>query len=142
MYQNQGIEIDVDGSWQADGRIGYGLVIRRDGVELYREGGTVPSTDPDLNSHRQIGGEIYAVVQAVRWCLQHQVQECTIYHDYEGLAHWATGKWRAQKPLTKRYADFIRQAPVRIRWVKVAAHSGLSWNEVAHQLANQRESPL
>lgn len=138
MYQNTGIEIDVDGSWQVDGRVSYGLVIRQDGREDYREGGAVPSDDPDLSAHRQIGGEIYAVVQAIRWCARHKIKECTIYHDYEGLARWALGEWKSNTPLTKRYVDFIRQAPVRIHWVKVPAHTGLVWNELADKLANAR----
>lgn len=138
MYRDTGIEIDVDGSWQADGRVGYGLVIRQDGQEVYREGGAVPANDPDLSAHRQIGGEIYAVVQALRWCARHQVRECIIYHDYEGLARWASGEWRARTPLTKRYVDFLRQVPVRIQWVKVPAHTGLIWNELADKLANAR----
>ncbi|MCS7152474.1 MAG: hypothetical protein N2253_02875 [Bacteroidia bacterium] len=135
MYRNQAIEIDVDGSWQENGYVGYGLVVRQDGKEVYREGGRVPSNDPDLQAHRQIGGEIYAVVQAVRWCLRHKVKACTIYHDYEGLARWARGEWKAKTTLTKRYVDFLRRAGVEIEWVKVPAHAGLVWNEIANKLA-------
>lgn len=136
MYQGKGVEIDVDGAWLEGGRVGYGLVIRQEGVEVYREGGLVPG-DPDLVSHRQIGGEIWAVVQAVRWCLRHHVKACTIYHDYEGLSAWAEGRWRAKTPLTQRYVAFIKKAQPRlaIRWVKVPAHHGLHWNEIADQLA-------
>lgn len=137
MYRNSGIEIDVDGSWQNNGRVGYGLVIRRDGQEIYREGGTVPPDDPDLHAHRQIGGEIYAVVQAIRWCVRHKVKECTIYHDYEGLARWACNEWKARTPLTRRYVDFLQRAPIKITWVKVPAHTGHYWNEIADRLANE-----
>ncbi|MEN3040502.1 MAG: RNase H family protein [Bacteroidia bacterium] len=137
MYRDRGIEIDVDGSWREDGRVGYGLVIRRDGQEVYREGGPVPSNDPDLSAHRQIGGEIYAVVQAIRWCVKNKVAVCTIYHDYEGLRRWALGEWRPRTSLTKRYVSFIQRAPIQIEWIKVPAHTGLFWNELADQLANQ-----
>ncbi|MCS6895574.1 MAG: reverse transcriptase-like protein [Bacteroidia bacterium] len=137
MYREQGIEIDVDGSWHESGRVGYGLVIRRDGREIYREGGSVPADDPDLTAHRQIGGEIYAVVQAIRWCAKNKISACVIYHDYEGLRRWALGEWKARTPLTKRYVSFLQRIPVQIEWVKVPAHAGLRWNEVAHQLANQ-----
>lgn len=134
MYRGKGVEIDVDGSWRAD-KVGYGLVVRRDGAEIYREGGLVPADDADLSQHRQIGGEIYAVVQAVRWCARAGVTDCTLYHDYEGLARWATGEWKARTPLTRRYVAFLQKAPVHITWVKVPAHQGLHWNEVANQIA-------
>lgn len=135
MYANQGIEIDVDGAWRPDGRVGYGFVIRKDGQEVYREGGYVPENDPDLVAHRQIGGEIYAVVQALRWCARQGIPACTIYHDYEGLARWASGEWKARTPLTQRYVAFLQKVPVRITWVKVPAHKGLHWNELADKLA-------
>ncbi|MCS7298015.1 MAG: RNase H family protein [Bacteroidia bacterium] len=135
MYRNIGIEIDVDGAYRANGKVGYGFVIRKDGIEIYREGGTVPAHDEDLSAHRQIGGEIYAVVQALRWCVRHKVTNCIIYHDYEGLARWARGEWKARTPLTRRYVKFLQQVPVQIEWIKVPAHQGLHWNEVADALA-------
>ncbi len=148
MYQGYGVEIDVDGAWLEGGAVGYGLVIRKDGAEVHRAGGPVPE-EPDLLGHRQIGGEIYAVVEALRWCVRNQVSACTIYHDYEGLAAWATGRWRARTPLTKRYVAFLRQAEAKlqVRWVKLPAHQGHYWNELADQLARQgavlsREGPL
>ncbi|MCX7607063.1 MAG: hypothetical protein N2170_07365 [Bacteroidia bacterium] len=141
MYRNVGVEIDVDGAWHENGKVGYGLVIRKEGQEVYREGGYVPSNDPDLSAHRQIGGEIYAVVQAVRWCLRHRIPSCIIYHDYEGLARWAEGKWRARTPLTRRYVTFLQQAPIHIEWVKVPAHKGHFWNEIADKLAKSPDIP-
>ncbi|GIV25834.1 MAG: hypothetical protein KatS3mg026_1526 [Bacteroidia bacterium] len=138
MYTNAGIEIDVDGAWKPPNQVGYGLVIRRDGEEVYREGGLVPADDPDLIGHRQIGGEIYAVVQAVRWCLRHRIPACRIYYDYEGLARWARGEWKAHTPLTRRYVAFLQKAPLHITWVKVPAHTGWRWNELADELAKSR----
>lgn len=141
MYRGEGIEIDVDGSWQEDGRVGYGLVIRKEGKEVYRESGTVPQEDPDLSQHRQIGGEIYAVVQALRWCWKNQVSACTVYYDYEGLAKWASGAWKARTPLTRRYADFMKRVPVQVTWVKLPAHQGHVWNEIADRLAKGTKKP-
>jgi ribonuclease HI len=147
VYQGKGVEIDVDGAWVEGGGVGYGLVIRRDGEEVYRAGGPVPA-EPDLLGHRQIGGEIYAVVEALRWCVRHKVPACTIYHDYEGLEAWATGRWKAKTPLTKRYVAFLQKVrdKVQITWVKVPAHAGHHWNEVVDQLARagaaQTPAPL
>lgn len=138
MYLNEGVEIDVDGAWLPDGRVGYGLVIRKDGKEVHREGGTVPSHDKDLTAHRQIGGEIYAVVQALRWCVKQGATSCRIYHDYEGLSRWAKGEWKARTSLTRRYVDFLRRVPLQIEWIKVPAHRGYYWNEIADALANMR----
>lgn len=135
MYTNKGIEIDVDGACRSDGKVGYAFIVRHHGREIHRESGLVPEEDPDLSAHRQIGGEIYAVVQALRWCYKQGWRECTIYYDYEGLARWATGEWKAHTPLTRRYVGFLGRVPISIRWVKVPAHKGFYWNEQVDRLA-------
>ncbi|MFN7209381.1 MAG: RNase H family protein [Aggregatilineales bacterium] len=124
--------IYVDGAFESD-LVSYGVVILKDGqfkAALYG----IAKTEIE---HRQVGGEITAVVEALRWCKTHNVQSVTIYHDYEGLEAWATGRWRAQKPLTQAYARFVRESGVDIAWHKVTGHTGVRWNEQADQLATQ-----
>ncbi|MCS6790387.1 MAG: hypothetical protein NZ580_05360 [Bacteroidia bacterium] len=135
MYKNEGIEVDVDGACRSDGRVGYAFIVRHQGKEIYRESGLVPQEDPDLSAHRQIGGEIYAVVQALRWCNKRGWRECTIYYDYEGLERWASRQWKARSPLTRRYVAFLQKVPITISWVKVPAHQGCYWNEQVDRLA-------
>ena len=125
-------EIYVDGSFEGDA-VGYGVVILRNGQvveELYG----AAHTDP---AHRQVGGEIKAVLEALQWCQSHNVKAATIYYDYIGLQAWATGEWKATKPLTQKYAEAVRATPIALTWRKVASHSGVQWNECADQLAKQ-----
>ncbi|MCS7189315.1 MAG: RNase H family protein [Bacteroidia bacterium] len=139
MYQDRGIEIDVDGAWLPDGRVKYGVIIRREGKEIYREFGEVPEGESHFKAHRQVGGEIYAVIRALSWCAQNEIAHCTIYYDYEGLAKWANGTWKARTPLTEYYVNFLRNTPTHIDWVKVPAHKGLYWNELTDKLAREGE---
>lgn len=125
-------EIYVDGAFESD-LVGYGVVILKSGqfhAALYG----IAKTDIE---HRQVGGEITAVAEALRWCQTHHVTAITLYYDYESLEAWATGRYRAQIPLTQAYAKFVRDSGVQITWQKVASHTGVRWNEQADQLAAQ-----
>lgn len=135
-------EIYVDGAFR-ENVVSYGVVILKDG-----DFHTALSGIAETNiAHRQVGGEIIAVVEALRWCEAHKIEAVTIYYDYEGLEAWATGRYTAQERLTKAYAKFVRQANVAITWQKVQSHTGVPWNEKADMLAAQaidflRESAL
>lgn len=120
----------VDGSYQ-DGGIGYGAIILRSGEEIHRLAGRVEHS----LEQRQVAGELEAVQQVVMWCSQQQITQIEILYDYEGIQKWATGEWRAEKDLTRRYAAFMETAPVHVVWTKVKSHTGDRWNEAADQLA-------
>jgi ribonuclease HI len=125
-------EIYVDGAFESD-LVAYGVVILKSGqfhAALYG----IAKTDTE---HRQVGGEITAVAEALRWCKTHNVTAITLYYDYEGLEAWATGRYRTKVPLTQAYAEFVRESGVQITWRKVASHTGVRWNEKADQLAAQ-----
>lgn len=61
----------------------------------------------------------------------------TIFHDYEGVAKWVNGEWKAKKPETKKYQDAMADLMKRIeiKFVKVPAHAGVHFNELADRLA-------
>jgi ribonuclease HI len=125
-------EIYVDGSFE-HGTASYGVVILKNSQFQAALFG-IATTDPE---HRQVGGEISAVAEALCWCDRHKVPAVTIYHDYEGLEAWATGRWRAEKEITQEYAKLVRKSGVQITWRKVTSHAGTLWNEKADQLAKQ-----
>jgi ribonuclease HI len=127
-----GIQAYVDGSW-AEGGIGYGVVILRDGVLAAELSGRVD--DPNSEGMRQIGGELKAVSVAINWCRENAVRNVTVCYDYDGIQKWAEGEWGAQKPATQAYARMIQSCDVSISWQKIAAHSGDPWNERADHLA-------
>ncbi len=133
------IEVWVDGSCftQGDGslRLGWGVLIKKNGEEIHRDkGNDIPQAA--LN-HRNVAGEIFAILKAIKWCQSQEITEMTIYFDYQGLEHWATGFWRAKLPFTQAYAQAVNESGITIHWVKVKAHSGNPENDLVDQLAKE-----
>lgn len=132
-------DIWVDGSCmpQPDGslRIGWAFLVMRGGQEIHRErGNDIP---PDAHQHRNVAGEIMAVLKAVQWCQTQHITSIRIYHDYQGLASWPTRAWEAHTSFTQKYADTVRTSGIAIQWVKVAAHSGNPQNDIVDQEAKK-----
>ena len=129
-----GVQIYVDGSF-ISGKIGYGIVILQEGKLAAEFCGAVP---PDFhNSTRQVAGELFAVGKAIQWCRKNGVTDAEIFYDYEGIEKWATGAWKANLELTKKYQVFIRSCGIKIKWRKVKSHTGDYWNERADVLAKE-----
>ena len=76
---------------------------------------------------------------AIDYCLENGIDDIEIYHDYEGVGKWADGLWKANNPLTQGYKQFIADARriMSIRFIKVKAHAGNKYNEMADKLAKQ-----
>jgi viroplasmin and RNaseH domain-containing protein len=133
------IEIWVDGSCfpQPDGslRLGWGLLVKKNGVEIHRDkGNDIPHA---AMNHRNVAGEILAILKAIQWCQTQEISEMTIYYDYQGLESWTTGAWRAKLPFTQAYAQAVKESGLTIHWVKVKAHSGDPENDLVDQLAKE-----
>lgn len=127
-----GILAYVDGSF-LDNTVAYGAVVLLGEQKLAEFSGVV--ADPNYQHARQVAGELMAVGKVIQWCVANNVTEISIFYDYEGIEHWVTGKWKAKQLLTQRYRDFIVKSNVKITWVKVAAHTGVYWNEYVDSLA-------
>ena len=125
-------EIYVDGSFINDS-IGYGVVILKNG-NLFKEL-TGQVTDPVFMGSRQVGGEITAVIEALKWCRDAGINEISIYYDFENLKKWVTGEFSANTPMSRAYRDYVLNSGIRIHWNKVAGHTGVRWNERADELA-------
>jgi ribonuclease H-related protein len=132
--QPEGYRAYVDGSYMDDA-IGYGWVLIADGKIVAEESG--PVTDGKLQGMRQIGGELKGVLSVIDWCEAHNIDEVTIYYDYEGLEAWATGRYKGGNPATAAYAQAAQHWPVAVNWEKVKSHSGDHWNDYVDRLAKQ-----
>ena len=88
---------------------------------------------------RNVAGEVMGAKTAIDYCLENGIEDIEIYHDYEGVGKWADGLWKANNPLTQGYKQFIADARrvMSIRFVKVKAHAGNKYNEMADKLAKQ-----
>ena len=127
----------VDGSYRDDTKeFSYGIVFFYDKEEIHM---CKKLTDPELASMRNVAGEIKASEEAIRYALELGCKKITIYHDYEGIAKWPTGEWKANKKGTIAYKLFYMQASLNIdiNFVKVTGHSGDKYNEMADQLAKK-----
>lgn len=93
----------------------------------------------ELIASRNVGAEIYAACTAVNIAVANGCKNLVIYHDYAGLRMWPDGEWAARNPVTQRYTEFIqdkRRNGIVINFIKVTAHSGNRYNELADSYAN------
>ncbi len=125
----------VDGSYDSiTNAYSYGVVFFHNDQELHFSKKMI---DNDLAEMNNIAGEIKGAEAAMQYCLDNNILSVTIYHDYEGIAKWCNGEWKAKKAGTIAYADFYKEASskIYIRFVKVKGHSGNQYNELADKLA-------
>lgn len=126
----------VDGSFdKAIGRYSFGCVILLPGGEIVRESGN--GSEPDSLSIRNVAGEMLGAMYAAQWALANGYKAIEIRYDYEGIAKWAIGAWKANNELTKKYAVFMqrKQSQIHISFQKIKAHSGDYYNEQVDKLA-------
>ncbi len=121
-----------DGSFYKN-KAGFGAVILENGTRVHEISGSV--TDPALMKHRQVTGELTAVTQSLSWCLDNGYTEAVIHYDYLGIQYWADGTWKAKTEMTRKYAEFMSHISLAVHFVKVKAHSGDTYNDIADRLA-------
>ena len=90
------MHIYVDGSYSVSSKkYAYGLVAVRNEVVEYIESGAFQ--DSSQSNIRQIAGELEAAVKGVEYALRQKDKIVVIFHDYEGIAHHATGFGKEEK---------------------------------------------
>ncbi len=130
-------EVYVDGSYCAETEeFSYGMVVLHDGAEhRFSE----KMADAELAMMHNVAGEIKGAEAAMRYAIEHKLAYIVIYHDYEGIAKWCTGEWKANKPGTQAYQAYYQAAKekVDIAFQKVRGHSNDKYNDLADELAKQ-----
>jgi ribonuclease HI len=86
---------------------------------------------------RNVSGEIYGSMAAMKWCLDNGVTDVVIYYDYEGIAKWALHEWKANKKGTQAYAAYYDsiKSKLNVEFRKVKGHSGDKYNDMVDGLA-------
>ncbi len=128
----------VDGSYNIKTKeYGYGCVLIHGQSVLEQFHGK--GHDDNYVSMRNVAGEILGSEMAIRYAIEKEYQLICIYYDYEGIEKWANHIWKANKEGTQAYQKFIDEArqKINISFVKVLAHSGDMYNEIADQLAKK-----
>lgn len=130
----------VDGSYVPacdggrDDETGYGVVFFTAEGEEHFLGSQI---DAELASMHNVAGEIAGARAAMEAAVRCGVKKLIIYHDYQGIASWCTGEWKANKEGTKAYKAFYDGICDRlsVEFRKVKGHSGVKYNELADKLA-------
>lgn len=126
----------VDGSYRNDTKeYSYGMIIFTDELkEEYCE-----KYDDDLKSMRNVAGEIRGAEEAMKKALELGKDKLYLHYDYLGIEKWAKEDWKANKKGTQDYRDFYKtiRDKLEVDFVKVLAHSGDEYNDVADKLAKK-----
>ena len=88
---------------------------------------------------RNVAGEIKAAILAMNYAISKGYKSITIFYDYQGIESWATGEWKAKKECTKAYKEYFDEISkiVDVSFIKVKAHSGDKYNNMADRLAGE-----
>ena len=131
------ISIYTDGSYIPNlGTAAYGFVVLdEDGEMIYKDSGQCKHKD--FLKQRNVYGEVIASLKAIQYCIYNNINEVEIIYDYRGVEYWATGKWKRNNELTKKYHELINNISkyIKIKFTWVKGHSGVQYNELVDDLA-------
>lgn len=128
----------TDGSFnEANGKYGFGgFLVDNHGIKHIIQGN---GCNPEFALMRNVAGEILGAECAIMMAISLGIKDLIIYYDYSGVECWAKGMWKANKPKTKEFADFVRSSEklLNISFKHVKAHTGIEGNEQADRLAKE-----
>lgn len=130
------IEAYVDGSYEHSIKAyGSGVVMLKD--DIIEKTYSIKGEDELLVGMRNVAGEIEAAKIAMAHCISNNIDNLTLYFDYEGIEKWCIGVWKANKEGTIQYKKFYNSIKdkLNVKFIKVKAHSGDKYNEEADKLA-------
>jgi len=86
--------------------------------------------------YRNIAGEIFGALMALKYALDHKETSLHIVYDYLGVEMW-TKTWKTNNDLTRLYKKLMNSSPIEITFEKVKGHSHIQCNEIADYLAKK-----
>ncbi|WP_101772824.1 ribonuclease H1 domain-containing protein [Peptostreptococcus faecalis] len=134
------IDAYVDGSFDSLNKTyGSGVVILKNGEVIKEISQKGSNESDDYVSMRNVAGEIDAAMLAMKYSIENGYKNLNIHFDYNGIEKWCTGEWKRNKDGTKKYNQFCNEAKkkININFVKVKAHSGDKYNDIADKLAKE-----
>lgn len=126
----------VDGSYDAaTKRYGFGCVLLTpDGREICENG---MGDHPEAVTARNVAGELQGTLTALKRAEEMGFKKILICHDYSGISAWYHGEWRANTYVSRQYvaASEAYRGVLEVSFRKIAAHTGVKYNEMADRLA-------
>lgn len=129
----------VDGSFNANiPNYSFGMCCVLDGDVVHMDKGL--GNNAEAIKMQQIGGELLGAINTLLYAKKNGHQHVVILHDYLGVANHATGTWKRSEDFSKTYynwmQNFFKSNPVmKVNFLKVDAHTGNDFNEIADGLA-------
>ncbi len=135
------IKAYVDGSFNPITlEYGSGIVILYgDEIIEIKESGS----DEEMASMRNVAGEIIGATRAMDWFEANipsdEGYSLSIHYDYTGIEMWGLDRWKANKEGTRLYKARTQKflETYSLKFVKVKAHSGDKYNDLADSLAKE-----
>lgn len=127
----------VDGSFHLPSMtFSYGaVIITRDGIETFKG----IDRDEELAKMRNVSGELKGAMVAMKIAIERGYKKLFLSYDYAGIEKWALGEWKTNKAGTRAYKTFYDSIKdeLQVKFIKVPAHSGVKYNELADSLAKE-----
>ena len=114
--------------------------------------------DPQYIKHRNVAGEVIAVIQLCNHLLTekdnngepYKVDRLVLNYDYTGIEKWPTYGWKnANTELSRTYRDYVTRIAIpqlHIEFKHTRGHSGIIGNEIVdqivHSMVNQKIEEL
>lgn len=127
----------TDGSFCSEtGVYGYGGFLHTAEEEIPVRG---HGSLPELAESRNVAGETLGAIAAMEKAVELGIKEMTLFYDYQGIEMWATGAWKAGKPVSRKYVQEYKKLASRIKvhFFHVRAHTGIPGNELADEMAKE-----
>lgn len=123
----------VDGSFNG-ASYAFGAVLLGRTMEIYASQAFM---DKEAVKLHNVAGELAGATYAMNYAMEQGFRKLTVCHDYTGIAQWSLGHWQAKLPLTQAYRDHAQKIArqLHLSFVKIDAHTGVYYNEMADRLA-------
>lgn len=131
------LQVYIDGSYsRTQKKASYGCVFLNKGIIVGELSEVVTNGTEDLWN---VTGEMNGAIAATEWAISQGYSSVVIYYDYEGIEKWYKGIWKTNKNATQFYKEKMLDYSneINITFVKVKAHSGDYYNELADRLAKE-----
>lgn len=140
MLFEQTNDLYIDGSYNTNTyEYGSGIVHIVNGKNVFET--KLSGNDLELSKQRNVAGEMRAAMGAVAYAIKNNLKSIRLHYDYYGIEYWATGKWKRNNTYTQKYHEFmsgvLNNSELKIRFIKVKAHSGDPFNDRADKLAKE-----